>query len=175
MIPGTISNLRALESRDAIPYHQWINDIETNYWRGLYHPMPETETRSWIESEAQSNANRITLAIDTVAGNFVGIIGLRGICLRSRRAEIWIYIGNKEVWSQGIGSDAIATLCHYAFNEMNLHRIWLECEAENIGAVRCYEKNGFLKEGTFRDGYYRHGKYRNTIVMALLRTDWNKK
>ena len=174
MILGKKSILRALEPGDVPSYHQWINDVETNYWRGLSHPMSEAQARSWIELESQADAEKLTLAIDTQNGEFVGIIGLRGICPRSRRAEIWIYLGNKDRWRQGIGTDAIATLCRYAFEQLNLHRLWLECEPENFGAVRCYEKNNFLKEGIFRDGYYRHGGYRDTVVMALLKTDWVK-
>jgi RimJ/RimL family protein N-acetyltransferase len=171
-LSGKNISLRALEAEDARPYHEWINDPATNQWRGVYHPISNAEALKWIEDKARSAADSLTLAIDTAQGEFVGIIGLRGICSRSRRAEIWIYLGAKDQWGRGIGADAIGTLCRYAFEQMNLHRIWLESDPANTAAVRCYEKNGFVKEGTFKDGYFRHGSYRDTIVMGLVRTDW---
>ncbi len=174
MITGKKTSLRAIEPSDANSYHKWINDPETNYWRGLYHPTNEAQAQDFIEKQAVPSADRLSLAIETTEGQLAGLVGLRNICARSRRAEVWIYLGAKEHWGGGLGTDAIASLCSYAFEQMNLHRIWLECEPANIGAVRCYEKNGFQQEGLLRDGYYRHGQYRDTIMMALLRTDWQK-
>lgn len=171
MISGEKSTLRSLEQRDASEYHKWINDPETNYWRGLYHPMSENDAAIWVERESHADSGRLTLGVQTLDGKFVGVIGLRGICGRSRRAEIWIYLGDKRIWKKGIGTDAISTLCDYAFEEMNLHRVWLECDQNNIAAIRCYEKCGFRIEGTLRDGYFRHGRFRDTTIMGRLRTD----
>lgn len=52
------------------------------------------------------------------------------------------YIGDIEEWGKGLGTEAIQIFCDYVFNNMNIYRLWLECDPEN-GAVRCYEKNGF--------------------------------
>lgn len=173
MIQGKTVRLRALESDDLESYYRWINDPQTNYWRGLYHPMSRASVSSWIELEATKDETRLTFAIETTEGAFVGVIGLRGICPRSQRAEIWIYLGERKCWGMGIGTCAVGTLCRYAYEEMNLHRLWLECEPANKSAVRCYEKNGFRQESVLRDGYFRHGKFRDTIMMSRLRTDEN--
>ena len=171
MIIGQKVQLRGLEPQDAAKYHEWINDPETNYWRGLYHPVSHNEAAKWIERESEPNSSRLTLAIQTLEGNLIGVMGLRGICSRSRRAEIWIYLGEKKNWKQGLGSDAVKVFCKYAFTEMNLHRIWLECDPNNVGAIRCYEKCGFRLEGILRDGYFRHGQYHATAIMGRLSTD----
>lgn len=171
MISGQKIALRALELRDASEFQRWINDPETNYWRGLYHPMSEVEALKWIERESTPDPNHLTLAIQTLDGCLVGIIGLRGICARSRRAEIWVYLGEKKIWQQGFGTDAILTFCNYAFVEMNLHRIWLECDPRHRAAIRCYEKCGFRIEGRLRDAYFRHGGFHDTVIMGRLRTD----
>jgi RimJ/RimL family protein N-acetyltransferase len=107
--------------------------------------------------------------------SFIGFVGLRGICPRSRRAEIWIYIGDKAFWGKGLGQEATTALCRHAFEEMNLHRVWLELDPENVGAKKCYEKAGFVLEGTLRQAYYRRGKYRDTCMMGLLRPDFEAK
>ena len=159
MLTGKNCSLRALESHDAEVYQRWINDNETNFWRGLYHPSSESDARMWVTQESKTESHRLTFAIETVEGVSVGFIGLREICSRSRRAEMWIYIGEKSHWGRGIGSCAVGLLCRYAFNEMNLHRVWLLTNPENVGAVRCYERNGFRVEGVLRDYYFRRGRY----------------
>jgi RimJ/RimL family protein N-acetyltransferase len=60
----------------------------------------------------------------------------------------------------------------HAFENMNLHRVWLRVHSTNERAIRCYEKVGFVKEGVFRDGDFVRGKYINVNIMSVLRSDW---
>lgn len=164
--------LRAPDLTDAKAYQSWINDPETNKWRGLYHPMNTESADAWIREQSQSAPDRLTFAIMTSGsskGHHVGFIGLRSICPRSRRAELWIYIGDKKAWNKGFGQQSVRALCRYAFDEMNLHRIWMLCDPESDGAVKCYAAVGFQKEGLLRQDYYRRGKYRDACLMGLLR------
>ncbi len=173
MIRGQNTTIRAIEKSDTENYYRWINDEETNQWRGLYHPVSKEEATAWIENERTKRSDAVAFSME-VQGKHIGFIGLRGICARSRRAEIWIYIGDKDHWNQGIGQDATQALCDYAFYQMNLFRIWLECNPEFTPVVRCYEKVGFIEEGRLRKAYYRDGEFRDTCIMGLLRTDWDK-
>jgi RimJ/RimL family protein N-acetyltransferase len=170
VIKGAKVWLRAVEAEDAERYHQWINDPVTNDQRGLYHPLSQAQAAAYVADKAPS-PEALTLTVCRGGGDAIGLIGLRGICARSRRAEIWIYLGERSEWGKGFGTEAIRLLTDYAFDEMNLHRIWLECDPDNSAAVRSYEKNGFRLEGRHRDGYFRHGRFRDTVVMGVLRTD----
>ena len=172
MIRGKLVNLRGIESKDVEQYHAWINDEETNQWRGLYHPANREEASAWIESRRGQKGDAVNFAIETTQGELIGFIGLKAICSRSRRAEIWIYIGSKSHWNKGVGSDSTQTLCSYAFKEMNLFRIWLECNPKFENVVRCYEKIGFVKEGVLRKSYYRDGSFQDTCIMGLLRSEF---
>lgn len=172
MIRGNKVFLRAIEANDVSLYHQWINDEETNQWRGLYHPTSQEAAAQWIEEQRKTSSTNLSLAIAHNQDGLIGFIGLKSICSRSRRAEIWIYIGSKPHWNQGIGQDAIFALCKYAFEQMNLFRIWLECNPEFEPVVKCYEKIGFQEEGRLRKAYYRDGKFRDTCIMGLLKDDW---
>lgn len=172
MIRGKITVLKAIEAADAEHYHLWINDEETNQWRGLYHPTSRDEAEKWIESKRQTQNDKLNLAIHTQDGKHIGFVGLQAICPRSRRAELWIYIGNKEFWGQGFGEDTVRALCKYAFEQMNLHRIWLECNPDFTQVTKCYEKVGFKQEGLLRQAYYRDGDFRDTCIMGILRQDF---
>lgn len=174
MIRGKRVSLRAIEESDVTAYHAWINDEETNQWRGLYHPTSVEESQSWIAKQRQKDATALSLAIETADSKLIGFVGLQNVCSRSHRAEIWIYIGSKDHWGQGVGEDTIRALCRYAFQEMNLHRVWLECNPEFSNVVHCYEKVGFLREGTLRDAYYRNGQFRETCIMGLLRGEFKE-
>jgi RimJ/RimL family protein N-acetyltransferase len=172
MIRGNLVVFKPIEVTDLENYHLWINDEETNQWRGLYHPTSREEALKWIESKRQTQSDTLNLSIHTADGKHIGFIGLQAICPRSRRAELWIYIGDKEYWGKGFGEDSARTLCKYAFEQMNLYRIWLECNPDFTQVTRCYEKVGFKQEGTLRHAYYRDGAFRDTCIMGLLRSEF---
>ncbi len=175
MIRGEKVVLRAIEPEDGEDFHKFINDEESNKTRGVFHPMSKTAVFEYLKNESTNSSEKLTFAIeDAKDRKLLGLIGLRGVCGRSRRAEIWIYIGKKEKWGSGFGKDALSTLIRYAFDQMNLHRIWLECDPSYEKIMAAYEKVGFVKEGTLRDGYFRHGEYRNTCMMSILSTDETK-
>jgi RimJ/RimL family protein N-acetyltransferase len=44
--------------------------------------------------------------------------------------------------------------------------------ADNARGIRAYEKVGFRREGLLRQESYREGRYGDTLVMALLRQEW---
>ncbi len=59
-----------------------------------------------------------------------------------------------------------ATLLETAFGQMNTGRIFLEVAADNVAAVRLYEKAGFRLNGR-RKAYYPHGTGAVDAVMLV--------
>lgn len=171
MIVNNTICLRAIEETDYIEYNKWINDAETNYWRGNYPPETQMQSKLQLQQWSDKSNTQLCFAILTPSKKLIGFIGLRGICSRSRRAEVWIYIGDKSEWGKGHGKSALDLLINYSFNELNLHRLWLECDPNHKSGVACYEKVGFVKEGIHRDGYFKRGRYHDTIVMGLINNE----
>lgn len=172
MILGEKVSLRAIESSDLHVYHAWINDADTNRLRGLHHPISLEDCQKFLDERRTASASQMTFVIESKDSTPIGLVGLRGICARSRRAEIWIYIGEKSEWRKGYGSDAMRALIKYAFRDMNLHRVWLEMDPGYPGTVEMYRKLGFIHEGTLRKDHYRHGEYRDAAIFGLLRDEW---
>lgn len=85
-----------------------------------------------------------------------------------------IVIGEKEYWNRGYGSDALRTLLRFAFEELNLHRVFLHVFDFNERAIRCYEKVGFRHEGRLRQARFTEGRYVDELVMAVLREEWEE-
>jgi RimJ/RimL family protein N-acetyltransferase len=45
----------------------------------------------------------------------------------------------------------------------------------NIGGIKAYENAGFKIEGRLRQACYRNGEFHDKIVMAVLKSEWEKK
>jgi RimJ/RimL family protein N-acetyltransferase len=61
----------------------------------------------------------------------------------------------------------------HCFETLNLHRVWLHVFEYNPRGQKAYLKVGFQREGVLRQSIFREGRYWDTIVMAILREDWN--
>ena len=77
-----------------------------------------------------------------------------------------------ECQNRGLGKDALGTVLHYLFREMNLNRVWLITHASNLKAIGLYLSLGFIKEGLLRQVHFRNGSYQDAVIMAVLRENW---
>lgn len=104
--------------------------------------------------------------------SLVGYLGIDEIEWTNQCGEIFVTIGDRTQWGQGLGRDAVETGLGYAFNELNLHRISITVLAYNERAIKLYESLGFVKEGTFREFGQRDGKRYDMYLYGLLRPEW---
>jgi RimJ/RimL family protein N-acetyltransferase len=91
---------------------------------------------------------------------------------RNRSAIVGIVIGDKSQWGKGYGTDAMRVLMRLAFDKMNLHRLALHVFDYNTRAIASYEKCGFKREGVLRGDHFARGKYHDTILMAILESEY---
>lgn len=78
----------------------------------------------------------------------------------------------KEYQGQGYGSEAIAWVLNWGFQFANLHRIELGAFEWNTGAIRLYERLGFVRESRKRDHLWYNGRYWDMIELGMLEHEW---
>ena len=93
---------------------------------------------------------------------------LRDIDRTHNKAEYGIFIGEEEALSKGYGSEAAELMIRYAFEELQLHKLYLRVLAGNERAKKSYEHAGFVQEGYFRDDVLLPGGYQDVIFMGIL-------
>jgi RimJ/RimL family protein N-acetyltransferase len=172
---GKKVRIRAIEKTDIDEIMKWINDREVMDNLLMRYPVSRYQEEKRIERtlEGSDERNKV-FAIETKEGVYLGGIGLHRITWENRNAEVGIVIGKKEYWNKGYGSDAMIAILDFAFNRMNLHRVYLRVFSFNQRGIRSYEKCGFTKEGVLREDLYAQGKYHDTIMMGILRDEFDK-
>jgi len=174
MIVGDRVRLRPIERDDLPRYVKWFADAEVRRHLAVYLPFSLAQEERWFES-LQGRLERqeaLVLAVETAEGVHIGNIGLHGINWKDRHAELGIAIGEKAFWGQGYGTDAVRTFLYLAFHEMNLHRVFLRVDVDNVRGIRCYEKAGFRREGVLRDAVFRDGGYGDQYTMSILESEF---
>jgi RimJ/RimL family protein N-acetyltransferase len=170
---GTKVYLRPLDREDAPVLVTWFNDPEVTRTLRRYLPLALREEQDFIEKLGQNEHNLAVGIALRDSDRLIGGTGFHEMDFRNRHASFGILIGEKAEWGKGYGTEATALMVGYAFETLNLNRVWLHVYEHNPKAMRAYEKVGFRREGVLRQDCYREGRYWDTIVMAILREEWD--
>lgn len=100
-----------------------------------------------------------------------GSVYVRDIDRRHQKGEYGIFIGEDDARGKGVGTQAARLMIAYAFEELKLHKLYLRVFADNAGAIRSYEKAGFVQEGYLKEEVLIDGEYRDMVWMAVLNRD----
>jgi len=171
VIPGERIYLRGVERDDLDRCHAWMSDPGLRATLAQRYPMSLAREADWIERVTRGqDPSELTFAICLrESGRHIGNCGLVQIDRDNRNAVLGILIGEADCRGKGLGEDAVRTLCRFAFDELDLHKICLEAYAFNEGPIRTYERVGFRREGLLREDAYRGGRRIDVVVMGLLR------
>ncbi|AZN42208.1 GNAT family N-acetyltransferase [Paenibacillus albus] len=85
------------------------------------------------------------------------------------------YRTDEAVRGKGYMTEALAHMIHYAWNELNLHRIEANIMPRNGASLKVVERLGFKNEGLARDYLRIHGKWEDHIHMVLLNPAWEER
>jgi len=179
-IVGPLLTLRhvslGFSREEVLRQYRWGMDSELQYWSGS---VPSASTLAQFEADLaswsnQRDARRDRYAILDERGSMVGMVSYYNVIFERRQAELGIYIGDRDNWSRGYGTEAILTLLSHLFRNTNLASMFLTTYAANARAQACYRKCGFEVVGTMRKyngriGYYVDVQMKATRDSFLLR------
>ncbi len=130
--------------------------------------------RTFLAERKEDPRTRFQFAI-TLAGarQLIGICGLRQPKADSQEAEIG-YEVDPAYWGHGYATEAALRLLDLGFADLQLHRIWAWCVADNSASVRVLQKLGLRHEGRLRENRWVKGRWRDTLIYGILRPEWEE-
>lgn len=165
--------LRARTDADLDVMFGIAADLDTWEERNPWAPAPLTrqrfDARLARASDGDAAEDLVTFVVD-VDGTAVGGASLFEFDSLARHAEAGISLV-PEARGRGIGTAAIGRLVEFGFVRRNLRRIHLQAIASNTGAIRAYEKAGFVVEGRRRQHAWVRGGYEDIVLMGILRSE----
>jgi diamine N-acetyltransferase len=165
-----VVTLRELAREDIPVVNRWRQDRELV--DGLGAParyISEDVDQAWFEDYLRRRGTDVRCAILLDgAAEPVGLVSLTGVDPVHRRAEFHLLVGRRDLHGRGVGTEATLQMLRHAFQDLNLHRVFLSVLAHNAAAIRVYEKAGFVREGVAREAAYKNGRYDDMVQMAVL-------
>jgi RimJ/RimL family protein N-acetyltransferase len=172
--------LRGIRRDDLPRLWEFTNDPEISVLGDAEPPIPRSLERMQAEYDqnaAKGGRDSTWFAI-VVDDKVIGQCGLHsfdkfhGV---SHSCELGIIIGDKNYWNHGYGREAVSLLLDYAFHYWNVHRVGLETSSANPRAIHCYAACGFVEEGRLRQAEWQQGEYVDTVLMGILREEWEQR
>ncbi len=174
MYSGEKVKLRAYKREDIPMAQEYLNDFETKklLMPGIPYPITLEEEQKWFEKQT-AFGDTYNFAIETLEGEkYIGGCGINQLDWKNSVAVVGIFIGDKDYWGKGYGTDAMKVLVRFIFEQMNIHKVKLFVYSFNERAVKSYEKCGFVKEGVLRQEIFRDGKFHDEYIMGILKDEY---
>lgn len=150
--------IRKLEYKDVPFMLEWMHDEEVKeIFQNDFSSVDENKAKQFIK-DSYTSKNIHFAIVDDNDDEYLGTISLKNIDYKNKNAEYAISTRKK---ARGTGYNTIATqlLITYAFEELKLHKVYLNVLTCNKRAINFYRKIGFSYEGTFKKHLYINGKY----------------
>ena len=160
--------LRRMTWEDTDNIVAWRNS-EAVRSRFLYRePFTRQGHENWIHSMIETGKVVQTVICELGTDRPLGSVYIRDIDRKNRKAEYGIFIGEESARGRGVGTAAAKLMLDYCFREEKLHRVFLRVLADNVRAIRSYEKAGFQREAYLRESEFLDGEYRDIVLMGIL-------
>ncbi len=172
-ISGRKIFLRPLRESDVgEEYLGWMRDpLAIQYLESRDQSQSLDTLRAFVRSMNDSRRDHMFGVFLVQGGEHVGNIKIGNVREPHRSADLGLIIGRRSAWGKGYGTEAIALVTRYAFEELGLNKLWAGMYAENLGSYHAFIKAGYREVGRFRRHILFNGRYIDSILVEKCRDD----
>ncbi|MEZ0480356.1 GNAT family N-acetyltransferase [Planococcus sp. SSTMD024] len=166
--------LRPVVAEDAPLFLNHTKDEEIRYMTGTKARFSLEQIQKHIEQIQKDEARYdFTICLNAM-DQLIGELSVLDIDLDNQSAGFRITMNAMQLTGKGYGTEAMALVLKFVFDELKLNRLQLEVFSHNERGIRAYEKNGFKREGVLREALHYNGAFSDEIIMAIIRSDYQK-
>lgn len=170
ILKGEKVSLGILLKEDLRKSWMWFNERSTvrYMFNSAYFTLPEEEEELYEDLKKNKEKAPLFAVVKNGEEKLIGIAGFNWINWQARWGEILYYLAPEER-EKGYGSEIVKLLCDYAFEHLNLRKVWAKVHADNIASIKVLEKNGFKLAGKLKDHVWSDGRYIDELIYERFR------
>jgi len=158
-----------------VMYAHWNNESKVWATMGRNGPVSRAQIKRMQEERAEGRErgyNGVHFMMRARDGKIIGSMGVNWISYPNRTAWFGAWIGERDYWGGGHGTDGLLLIAEYAFDWLDMRRLCLGTMAMNERAQRNVEKVGFKLEGRQRKTTLVNGEWVDGLDYGMLREEW---
>lgn len=170
VIEGEKVKLRPHIEKDAHAFIRMLADPMVNRYLARQEPPSIQGELDWVEAKAKDpNSVGWTIEVDSKC---VGTVGFDAINWRNGHATVGIFIGDPDLWGQGITTEVARLVAHYAFTQLPLRKVKSGYLEPNTASAKAQARIGLREVGRWHAEYFRDGQWVDHVLTELNREDW---
>lgn len=162
--------LRRMTNQDLGMVLSWRNSKVVRRYMFNRHEIQPDEHEKWFASASRDETK--VLLLFECNGLPQGFMGFNNV-VKSGVAEWGFYLAPEA--GHGMGHNLGRVALNFAFNELNLHKVYGNVIADNGRSIRFHNRLGFLQEGILREHYFDGDCHRDVVCFGMLCNEWNPK
>lgn len=168
--------LRPFAEQDIVPFQEYRSDPEVEKYQGWSVPYTLEQAARFVDEMKAAVPGQpgewyqIAIGLKP-GGELIGDCAFQVLSGSLTQAEIGLTLARR-YQGYGYAFEAITRLIDYLFGELNLHRIYANCDPENTASIRLLQKLGMRHEGRFVESLWFKGRWASEDWYAMLRREW---
>jgi [ribosomal protein S5]-alanine N-acetyltransferase len=155
-----------------------VNKWSVDENSGIPYPYTEADAIKWLGIHAKYVEKYGEFSYTIIRNDKKELIGEIGFTFNTpfntrNTAEITYWLA-KPFWGLGIMTAAKRAMCSIGFRKFKLNKIIAHVDVDNIGSIRCLEKNGFKEEGYLKEHFCKNYKYYDVKLFGLTYKEWER-
>ena len=169
--------LRPLQLSDSSLLAHYVNE-EPDLWQYSLAAITNTkDLEKYIQAAIEARGNKSAYAFivfDKLLDAYVGCTRFYDIQLNFQTTQIGYTWYSKKCWGTKLNENCKYLLLQFAFDQMGFERVEFRADNNNKRSIAAMQKIGCTVEGVLRNHLpMPNGKRRDSIVLSILKEDWN--
>jgi len=164
--------LRKLTQEDLPDLCEMLQDEDVMYaWE---HTFSLQQVKEWLDKQLKRYENTgigLLAVVDMKTNEIVGQIGLVWGDIEGREILELAYMLKKTQWGKGFAVEGSKACLDYAFNMMNVDKVYAPIRLENKASIKTAETLGFVMQGEYVKHY--NGKDMLHLIYVMDKKDFN--
>lgn len=154
-------------------YVDWLNDPLVNrYLETRFKHQTLDACKSYVSDMFESPAQNLFGIYLRETGKHIGNTKLGFINPHHKRAQLSLFIGQKDCWGMGFATETIKTITSWGFTELGLEKIDAGCYDENLASLRAFLNSGYQVEGFYRKSVVIDERRIGSFWMSVLKDEF---
>ena len=169
--------LRPLAQSDGSLLAHFVEE-EPDLWKySLVAINNSTDLENYIQTAIEARVQKTSYAFivfDRLLNEYVGCTRFYDMQLAYQTTQLGYTWYSKKCWGTKLNENCKHLLIEFAFDQMGLERVEFRADNNNKRSIAAMQKIGCTIEGVLRNHLpMPNGKRRDSIVLSILKEEWN--
>lgn len=122
---------------------------------------------NWLKNVIEAGKGFQFIVCMKENGEPIGSTFLKNYDKEHNKIEYGMFLGSEDVKGKGIGAEIYQLTLQFAFEVLNVHKVYSRILADNMASRKSCRNAGLNEEGCLKDEVRVNGVYRDLVMMGI--------